>query len=309
MLFDGILNKAIEPLRWLIIVGIAYTLATTVWSFFTVPTTAVNMSKTPSKSISRSTGQAVNINWILAKHLFGEAGATPVEQDSHANEQAVQTQLPLELQSVFVADTIEESAAIVAQRGKLAKLYAIGDKLPGNASLVEVLTDRIILRRAGVREALMFPKTGTQFVADPNEDDAISSASRTANVPRDQINQSARSLDNDAAAERAAEQASLETYLDKIAHDAEGTLQELGIETVTEGTSTSGYRVGSEAAQNPYLRNTGLQTGDVILSVNGRAVGNIQQDQLELANIMAQGSARIEVQRGSRRFFITASLK
>ena len=53
----------------------------------------------------------------------------------------------------------------------------------------------------------------------------------------------------------------------------------------------------------------GLQPGDFILSVNGHAVGDIQADQLELENIMAQGSARIEIQRGSRRFFITASLK
>ena len=93
---------------------------------------------------------------------------------------------------------------------------------------------------------------------------------------------------------------------EKLASDATGTLDELGIESV-DADNRGGYRVGS-ASQNPYLRNAGLQAGDVILSVNGRPVGDIQQDQLELENIMAQGSARIEVQRGSRRFFITASL-
>ena len=65
----------------------------------------------------------------------------------------------------------------------------------------------------------------------------------------------------------------------------------------------------ADGATGTNLFLAGLQSGDVILSVNGRPVGDIQQDQLEIANIMAQGSARIEVQRGSRRFFITASLK
>ena len=51
-----------------------------------------------------------------------------------------------------------------------------------------------------------------------------------------------------------------------------------------------------------------MQPGDVILSVNGRPVGDLNQDRLELENVLAQGSARIEVQRGTRRFFVTASL-
>ena len=62
-------------------------------------------------------------------------------------------------------------------------------------------------------------------------------------------------------------------------------------------------------AQSPYLRQTGLQPGDVILSINGQPVGDVERDRLELDNVLAQGSARIEVQRGDRRFFITASLK
>ena len=98
----------------------------------------------------------------------------------------------------------------------------------------------------------------------------------------------------------------LNEYRQRLREDAEGTLDDLGIESVDSG----GYRIGAgNAAQLPYVRQAGLQPGDVILSVNGRPVGNAQQDQLELDNIMAQGSARIEVQRGSRRFFITASLK
>ncbi len=99
----------------------------------------------------------------------------------------------------------------------------------------------------------------------------------------------------------------LREYQEKFAQDAQGALNELGVAAVS-GDQSQGYRI-DDVSQSAYLSRSGLQTGDVILSVNGRQVGNLQQDKLELANIVAQGSARIEVRRGSRRFFITASLK
>jgi len=312
MWYDSVISKGVEPVRWLLVAAIACTLATTIWSFFDAPVSP-SVSTSPSAAPASSPGRApANVNWILSKHLFGEAGRAPAV-DTASNEPAVQTRLPLELQSVFVADEDADSAAIVAQRGKPGKLYAVGETLPGNAKLEEVLTDRIILRRAGSRETLMFPKTNAQFIASPVEgEDETASEPAAANNTRSQA-QSSRapeSATQPAAEPQTAEtqdpMAVLETYTEKLAADAAGTLDELGIEAV-DAAAGGGYRIGS-VAQSPYLRQTGLQAGDVILSVNGRPVGDIEQDQMELANIMAQGSARIEVQRGSRRFFITASL-
>ncbi len=295
-MFETILTKGTEPARWLIVAGIAYTLATTIWTFFETPASNPVQEVSSSSEPERAPG---NVNWILAKHLFGEAGAAPeIEYDD--SEEAEETRLPLELQGVFVSDIAEESSAIVAQRGKQGLRYTVGDKLPGNAELIEVHTDRIILRRAGVREALSFPKAKTQIAAaaddaGPAELPSAASGEETAESPAAET----------APAEEPAEAADvIAEYQERLADDAAGTLEELGVESVDGG----GYRIG-DVAQSPYLRQTGLQPGDVILSVNGRPVGDIQQDQMELANIMAQGSARIEVRRGDRRFFITASLK
>ncbi len=306
-MFETLISKGAEPVRWLLIAGIAYTLATSIWSFFETPVSTISQ---PSVSPANQPVERppANVNWILSKHLFGEAGAAP-EQVADNNEPAVQTQLPLDLQSVFVADEAAASAAIVAQRGKPGQLYSVGDKLPGNAELVEVLTDRIILRRAGAREALLFPKSKSNLSAAPIYDDEDLSDASGELPPLEEPGNLADEID---ATDEEAQMADspedvLRAYQDKIAEDAQGTLDELGIEAVDED-GTGGYRIG-DVAQSPYLRQTGLQPGDGILSVNGRQVGDIQQDQLELENIMAQGSARIEVQRGSRRFFITASLK
>lgn len=316
-MFETLLNRGVEPVRWLIVIGIAYTLANGIWSFFQTPVS--NTVETRPTETSKTTRAPANVNWILAKNLFGEAGAAPAASDD--DEPTVQTRLPLELQSVFVAEdtTANPSAAIVAQRGKPGLRYKVGENLPGNAKLIEVRTDRIILRRAGVKETLMFPKIKSQLVADATEADETDEqpsprSNNTSRLPNtgpsttrattgDTPGASAANEDNSSPAP----EDMVDTYREKLSDDAAGTLNELGIESV-DSSGAAGYRI-ADTAQSPYLRQTGLQSGDVILSVNGRPVGDIEQDQLEIENIMAQGSARIEVQRGSRRFFITASLK
>jgi general secretion pathway protein C len=52
----------------------------------------------------------------------------------------------------------------------------------------------------------------------------------------------------------------------------------------------------------------GLRPGYVVLSVNGQAVGDIQQDRSQLNVVMDAGSARLEIQRGERRFFVTTRI-
>lgn len=320
-MFETLLNRGVEPVRWLIVVGIAYTLANGIWSFFQTPVSST-LEPRPTET-SKSTRAPANVNWILAKNLFGEAGAAPVVNDD--DEPTVQTRLPLELQSVFVAEdtTANPSAAIVAQRGKPGLRYKVGENLPGNAKLIEVRTDRIILRRAGVKETLMFPKLKSQLVEDFNEPDETdqqsepgsdnttrqpnngrSTTGATTDAPNGDIPAGTTADEDDSSP---APEDMVDTYREKLSDDAAGTLNELGIESV-DSSGAAGYRI-ADTTQSPYLRQTGLQSGDVILSVNGRPVGDIERDQLEIENIMAQGSARIEVQRGSRRFFITASLK
>ena len=215
----------------------------------------------------------------------------------------------MELQSVFVASEAERSTAIVAQRGKPGRLYKVGETLPGNAELVEVQPQQIVLRRAGVREALAFPQQKSDKLtteAFSNRQAARQERGREVILPQEENNDDegfADYGDDDYEYDRENPDDAIAAYRDQFADDAEGTLNDLGLEASDSG----GYRIGS-GADSALLRQTGLQSGDVILSVNGQAVGDLQQDQLQIDNILAQGSARIEVQRGSRRFFITATL-
>ncbi|MFK7914050.1 MAG: type II secretion system protein N [Pseudomonadales bacterium] len=306
-LMQNILPKVAELARWLIVVGIAYTLATGILYFVSDPTAAGaagNVAALPAPN-SGELRRPFNVNAVAGKHLFGEASkdavvaAAPVEVEV--------TRLPLELHGVFVAEKPKESAAIVAQKNKPGKLYAIGDNVPGNAELIEVNSNHVILRRAGISEKLEFSNLSAGFVADPNDDDEPASTAASSRLTNPLGSDESDASSGESVADRTPRtpREFLEAYRGRLTEDPQGLLSELGVTPVGDN---GGYQLGN-LASSPYLSQTGLKSGDVILSVNGQSVGNVQQDQLQLNSLLAQGSARLEVQRGSRRFYVTASLK
>ena len=303
-LIETLVGKGAEPVRWLLIAGIAYTLATTIWSFFAVPV-EVTPNETAALVPAAASQSSGNVNWILSKHLFGEAGAAPAVPVNN-DAPTVTTRLPLVLQSVFVADAAEHSSAIIAEKGKNGKLYRIGEKVPGSAELIEVHSTQVVLRRAGVREALAFIKPKFALQSPEAEPQAENNRPRprhldeNAHMRRPAVVKPQANNPSDQSSDPAS---LVDEYSQRLAEDAQGTLDELGIEMAEGG----GYKLGNEA-NSSMLRQSGLQPGDTIMSVNGRMVGDVQQDRLELGNILAQGSARIEVKRGERRFFVTLKL-
>jgi len=304
--FDTWSARLATPFRWLMVAGIAYTLATSLMTLLAGPgSTAPATPRTPGAP-DRPARPALDIEPLLARNLFGIAGARPTATQTTAPA-AVATQLPLELRGVFMADGDGISAAIIAQRGRPGQLYNVGQSIAGSATLEQVLADHVILRRAGVAETLHFPKPGQSqgFVAPTPAESEV-----PADIPYEEPAPGLEPYESIEEPPPAADEQPLDdavsAYRERLDRDPEATLQSLGMTPVSAG-SASGYRIDSLAA-SPYLGQTGLQPGDVILSVNGRPVGDLSQDRLEIDNVLAQGSARIEVQRGSRRFFVTASL-
>ncbi len=296
--------KLAVPARWLMVAAIAYTLATSVLYFLSPPPTG---PVTDARSATaQSSTPPVDVNAILASNLFGaaESGGAQV-----AEAPAVATQLPLELLGVFVADRPENSAAIIAQRGKPGQLYTVGEDVPGNAALLEVHPTHVVLRRAGIRETLHFPTGSAAIAARATlpEPEAGFDEPVMEPLPDEFEDAAMEPPPDEATPDEQSVRALVDEYRERLEQDPAGTLQSLGVSAVADGAA-EGYRLGN-LAQSPYLSQTGLQPGDVILSVNGRPVGDLEQDRLEMDNVLAQGSARLEVQRGTRRFFVTASLQ
>lgn len=300
--------KLIEPARWLIIIGIAATLARSVLFFISGPQPGASVEVNSPRTTQQQSRQPTSINAILSRNLFGVVNAQ-VETQTVAT---VETRLPLELRGVFVGEQASDSAAIIAQTGKAEELYAIGGMLPGNAELVEVHADHVVLRRAGNLEVLKFPEFNKTLISDAENYEPEVESYDDGDQPQYEDNSFAPDTEDPSQSSRDSGQPLsprefVDTYRERLEADPQGALSELGIAPVSADDS-AGYRLDN-LANSPYLSQTGLQPGDVVLSVNGAPVGNIQQDRAQIASILNQGSARLEVQRGTRRFFVTASLK
>ena len=294
---------AAEPARWLIVVGMAYTLATTALFMLSSQEGAPAASGPSAAADAEAVaGPDPDLNAILNANLFGKAGEKIVEEVPE--EPTVETRLPLMLQGVFVAKNPANSTAIVAEKGRSSEVYGIGERMPGNATLEAVHRSHIVLKRAGTRETLRFPGNGKDLV--------VPSKRRETDAVRDDFDGLLSELAEPEIAAALASRAGqapreiLRQFQERAQQNPQAVLDELGLEAVADGDA-AGYRL-SRMADSSYLRQTGLQSGDLILSVNGQPLGDIDPNQLNLDNLLAQGQARIEVQRGDRRFFVTASL-
>lgn len=92
----------------------------------------------------------------LAVALFGaeESNAAPVA--APVPEEAPPTRLDLKLRGVALADGDRPSLAIIEDSSREGLPYRIGDILPGDAELLDIEADRVILRHGGRVEALYF---------------------------------------------------------------------------------------------------------------------------------------------------------
>ena len=316
-----LINSARNAALVLLVALVAWSLKESVQFFMFPP--EEKFSKLPSGISTNNDPDVSSIDHVTSLNLFGDASRSQLNPTAMVTESLAETRLNLELVGVFAASTddSEDSAALSSEKRRTAKLFRINERVPGNATLVEVFPDGVVLERSGKRELLRFPTTKNNFTpqGEPGRTiiDPALSRSRTAlqgsritdassNATRTEL----AAAEKPATAGRNAQQSVrqvIASYQGRLENDAEGTLAELGIKPISTDVA-GGYRLGS-LASHPALKQTGLQPGDILLSVNNRAIGNVADDRLEFENVLAQGSARLEIKRGSRNFFITVSLK
>jgi general secretion pathway protein C len=151
-------KTAIRVINLLLVIWIAAMLATLTWDLL-LPEEAVG----PIEAVIETAAAPVNpdrqlISQMPAWHLMGVAkqGNQPVQTNTPL--EAPETKLKLILKGALASNDPEHARALIADpRGKELP-YAVGDKLPGNAELSEIHSDRIILKRNGRFETLRLPK-------------------------------------------------------------------------------------------------------------------------------------------------------
>ncbi len=96
----------------------------------------------------------LNLAALSNGHLFGAAPPPPQVNDANAPE----TNMPLVLTGIIAAADPKNGLAIIGTAASNAKIYPVGERVPGNARVHAVYVDRVLLERNGTLEALMLPR-------------------------------------------------------------------------------------------------------------------------------------------------------
>jgi general secretion pathway protein C len=227
----------------LLVVAIAWQLANVAWLL--VPSDTDTLAVAPSgpaaTGIVSGTGGA-DIQTIVNAHLFGDynPAQTVVETDP---VDAPDTKLSLELRGTIAADVAEQALAIIAEKGGDEHVYAVGEAVPGNASLYSVYPDRVLLRRAGRLETLRLPR------ADETTSGGGSVARRRA-ITTPTATSSLRQL---------------------VSQDPARITDIIRPQPVFRDGQQQGYRV-YPGRQRQQFSQLGLRPGDLITQINGMAL-------------------------------------
>ncbi|KZZ62765.1 hypothetical protein A3764_00950 [Sulfitobacter sp. HI0129] len=79
------------------------------------------------------------------------------------------------------------------------------------------------------------------------------------------------------------------------------------LDTIGLVPTDNGYRIADE--HDTGVSRAGLQAGDVVTTVNGQAVGNVEQDRALYDSVAASGIARIEVERNGKTIVMSFPLQ
>ena len=271
------LPRLLILVQWMFGLAIAYVIANTGLILMGEAGNESNSTAKASQVVNstQSMPPAPSLNSLIQRDLFGQSDSIGT---ASASAPTTPTRLPLNLRAVFVSTDPGQSTAIISQRNNSGKLYSPGDMLPGSAKLASIEATRVILSRAGTREELAFK---SDFKAKKGIQAATIAPQRAAQTS--------------SAAPANPQSNALQQINAQLAQDPDETLEKMGVSRRSEG----GYRIGSTANQ-PFLAQSGLQPGDVVLSINGRPLGDINVDRLALTNLANAGSVSVELLRNGQ---------
>ena len=203
-------------------------------------------------------------------HIFGRAEktVTTVPDTTIAPE----TTMNLELKGVIASNPLQKALAVISTKGRNDEdVYGVGERLPGNAVIKEIYPDRVILLRAGSLETLPL-----------KEDEAA--IKRTLGK----------------AADGQADWRLGRSYLRERMADIPELTKEIGVEFHTRDNEIRGYRLVS-AGGSKLLNDFGMQSGDVISSVNGISLINVENGLKAFREIERQSEIVVEFERNGKK--------
>ena len=275
---------SLAQITWLVAVG---------GSSDNTPISANPLVSSKTAAVGRFYGKEI-AEW----DLFGSFEAQKKAPETRVQVKAPDTRLQLTLKGVYVAPVVEQSSAIIADK-RNAKRYLVGEKVPGGVLLHEVQSKLVILKRGAKYETLRFSESSLKA--------PIRSKSRVTSSQRRRVSAGRRGIVKDIRSGRISSvQDVLNDYGANPAEQFAAVLLEAGMEPTEEG-GEPGLKVGASAPKD-ILKTIGLRSGDIVRSVNGFPVNELQGDDVLLRKILTSDHAKIVIQRGSRRFTVNYPL-
>jgi general secretion pathway protein C len=268
-------RHAIRILNLLLIVWIAWLLATMTWSLLTKPEpvgTALPEAVpiTPQANLQENLVRQLP-NW----HLFGEVAPEAAPVKAIVPVDAPDTRLKLSLHGTFSSHDAELARAIIADERGNEEMYAVGDILPGNAELSEIQTDKVILLRGGRYEVLRLPRdtlTGDAGSATISAADAmqVNTTSERLQSLRQTLRQNPKSL--------------------------------FGLVRTIPKKDDQGKMIGYilQPGREPELfQQMGLKPGDVVTRINDINLDNLASGMQALRSVQSGDTVSMTVLRGT----------
>lgn len=236
-----------------LVIAIGYFAARLTWLLVPLPSqpawTPPPFTGIPAASGSSGADQTAYAA-ITNAHLFGQP-STDADLSAVDTQNAPETQLNLELHGAIAAADERYAHAIIADSSGTEKVYFLKDTVPGGAVLQQVRTDRVILNRGGVLEALLLPK------------ESGNSGSTSAAV-------SQRTTQFRPLARRAPSMQQV------IAQNANSITQIIRPQPYMPNGELKGYRVYPGRNREQFV-SLGLQPGDLVTEINGMPLNNPAQ--------------------------------
>lgn len=210
----------------------------------------------------------------IALAPFGKA---PVDDSGSA------TSLPLELKGVFASPSEAHAIAFIAINGAAPVSIRVGERV-GTATLVAVRADRVILSNGGRNEYLAF--------ADPTLSVDGSSATTVGQAPGSNPSSSSPLVPGVPLAPGNATGPGA----------AAGSPDTAILQSLDASPTQNGYLIGAKAPP-------GLQSGDVVETVNNTNISDPNAARAAFANAQANGSAQLQILRDGKRITLNVPLR
>jgi general secretion pathway protein C len=230
--------------------------------------------KMPPAALLQSHTQSVDVAAIVSAHLMGEAAIPKVAQNA-AN--APQSSLPLVLVGIIAADDPENGLAILGENAAAAKVYAVGDNVPGGAKLHSVLSDKVIIDRNGNLESLMLPRQLQPGAAPPS-----TAALQTQTPVLDRMR--------------------------KLISDDPGLMADImRPQPVFAQGKQKGYRVYPGRNRQAFSR-LGLRPGDLVTTINGTPLDDPARGQEIFRTMGSSSEVHVTVMRSGQQQDLTLNI-